>query len=104
MKYVIIMIKIVLAILLMLCLLRMPYSYYQVVRFTGFIGFMLLALLDCKGNSKVNTTCIVYFALALLFQPFIKITLGRTVWNILDVLISIVLIVSIKFSNNNKKY
>jgi hypothetical protein len=32
-------------------------------------------------------------ALALLFQPFVKIALGRTMWNIMDVVVAIMLIV-----------
>jgi hypothetical protein len=33
--------------------------------------------------------------LALLFQPFIKIALGRDIWNIVDVIVGIGLIVSL---------
>ena len=29
----------------------------------------------------------------LLFQPFIKIALGRTMWNIVDVIVAILLVV-----------
>ena len=38
---------------------------------------------------------IVYVALAVLFQPLAKIPLGRQVWNIVDVLVAVGLIVSI---------
>jgi len=31
----------------------------------------------------------------LLFQPFIKVALGRTVWNVADVLVSLGLIISL---------
>ena len=33
-----------------------------------------------------------FAALALLFQPFLKITLGRTIWNIVDVMAAILLV------------
>ena len=39
-----IVIKIVLAVLFMLCLLNMPYGYYQVVRFAGMFGFCFVGL------------------------------------------------------------
>ena len=39
-------IKIVLAILLFICLLDMPYGFYQVVRFVALIGFAILAYPD----------------------------------------------------------
>lgn len=34
----------------------------------------------------------VFGALALLFQPFVKIALGRTMWNIVDVVVAIILL------------
>jgi hypothetical protein len=36
-------IKVVLSILFFLCLLEMPYGFYQIVRFAGLIGFTFLA-------------------------------------------------------------
>jgi hypothetical protein len=69
-------IKIILAILFLLCLFYMPYGYYQAVRFIGMLGFALLAYYDYKQNQK--TVAIIYVALALSFQPFIKVALGRT--------------------------
>lgn len=38
---------------------------------------------------------IIYASLALLFQPFFKISLGRDLWNIVDVLIGVLLIASV---------
>jgi hypothetical protein len=35
---------------------------------------------------------VVFVILALLFQPFFKIALGRTLWNIVDVIVGIGLI------------
>ncbi len=57
------------------------------------LGFTLLAYNSHQQNQK--TAIIIYVALALLFQPFIKVALGRTGWNIADVIISIGLITSI---------
>ena len=73
----------------------MPYAYYQIVRFVGLLGFVLLAYLSYEQNKKVNAEVTIYLGLALLFQPFLKLSLGRTAWNILDVLVSIGLILSI---------
>ena len=70
----------------------MPYGYYQAVRFIGMLGFILLAYFSNQKNHKIEV--IIYIALALLFQPFIKIALGRTVWNIVDVIVSAGLIIS----------
>ncbi len=86
-------IKILLTILFFLCLADMPYGYYQFVRFAALVGFVILAFQ--ANEQKRQTETIVYVALALLFQPFIKIALGRTLWNIVDVLVGISLLVSI---------
>lgn len=85
--------KLILSILFLLCLLHLPYGYYQFVRFAGMLGFALLAWFSFQ--QKNNTATIIYIALALLFQPFIKIALGRIIWNVVDVVVSLGLIVSI---------
>ena len=86
-------IKIALAILFFICLLHMPYGYYQFVRISGLIGFSILAYQ--ANESKNKTEMIIYIGLALLFQPFIKVTPGRLIWNILDVIIGIGLLISL---------
>lgn len=86
-------IKIILSIIFLLCLLDMPYGYYQAVRFVGMLGFAILAYYSYEDNKKVEAT--IYISLALLFQPFLKVALGRTIWNIVDVIVSIGLIASI---------
>ncbi|KXK36742.1 MAG: hypothetical protein J5I52_08185 [Saprospiraceae bacterium] len=86
-------IKIVLAILFFLCLLDMPYGYYQLVRFAGLIGFAILAYHASQQNKQ--TEMVIYGALALLFQPFFKIALGREIWNVVDVVVAIYLLFSV---------
>lgn len=87
------LIKITLAILFFLCLAKMPYGYYQFVRFAGLIGFAILAYQANQQNKQEEM--IVFGALALLFQPFFKIALGRELWNIVDVIVGTGLIISI---------
>lgn len=86
-------IKISLAVLLSLCLFDMPYGFYQFVRFTALIGFGILAY---QANENDNQTeLIIYGALALMFQPFFKISFGRDLWNIIDVVVGIGLLISV---------
>lgn len=86
-------IKLILTILLFVCLLDMPYGYYQFVRFVALVGFGILAY---KANEQGRQTeMIIYSGLALLFQPFFKIALGREIWNIVDVVVGIGLIGSL---------
>lgn len=86
-------IKLTLAVLLFICLIDMPYGYYQLVRISGIIGFSILAYKASKKQNK--TEMILYIGLALLFQPFIKLALGRQIWNVVDVIIGIGLIISV---------
>lgn len=94
-------IKIVLSILLLLCLTDMPYGFFQLVRFLSLIGFGILAF-DANQKQK-QTEMIIYITLAILFQPLIKISLGRTLWNIIDVIIVIGLLISLSGLTNNEK-
>jgi hypothetical protein len=71
----------------------MPYGYYQFVRFIGLIGFAILAYES--NNQSRPKEIFIYCGLALLFQPFIKIALGRDVWNTVDVIVGIGLIISL---------
>ena len=93
-------IKIVLSILFLLCLINMPYGFYQIVRFLGFVGFGILAY---QSNQKEKQTeMFVYIALAILFQPFFKIYLGRTIWNVVDVVVAVGLLLSVLTNKKEK--
>lgn len=91
--------KILLAALLLACIADMPYGYYQFVRFAGLVGFALLAYGSFEEGQQ--RMVIVYVCLALLFQPFVKVALGRTVWNVVDVGVAILLLVTM-FINRKK--
>ena len=71
----------------------MPYGFFMLVRFAALVGFAILAYEASKNKNE--TGMIVFMALAILFQPFIKIPLGRTVWNVVDVIVAIGLFTSI---------
>lgn len=86
-------IKIGLAILMFGCLLKMPYGYYQLVRFVALVGFGVLAYLSY--NQKQEMATLVYIVLALLFQPFFKVAIGRELWNLIDLLVGIGLVISV---------
>jgi len=86
-------IKITLSVLLFLCLAKMPYGYYQFVRAAGLIGFIILAY-NAYERKRIPEM-IIYGGLALLFQPVYKIVLERQIWNIVDVIVGVALLVSI---------
>jgi len=93
----------VMTVLLLLCLLDMPYGFFQLVRFLALVSFGLLAYdAHLKGN---NFHFIVNVALAVLFQPLLKISFGREFWNFIDIIVAIWLVVQsiILFKNSATK-
>lgn len=93
-------IVLILAIMLLLCLAPMPYGYYMLVRWAAMVVFAVTAFNYYAENKK--ELAVTFGALALLFQPFIKIALGRTIWNIVDVTVAILLLV-LTFTENKKE-
>jgi len=84
-------IKILMAILLLGCLLGVPYGYFQFVKIAGFIGFSYLAYEEF--TNKRGTTGILSTICAILLNPFFKIYFNRGVWNTIDIVIAAGLIV-----------
>ena len=80
----------ILSAILLLCLCPMPYGYYMFVRFVSMVAFGVMAYRYYTQHKMALT--ITLASLALLFQPFIKIALGRTMWNIVDVIVVILLV------------
>ena len=80
-----------LATALIICLFPMPYEYYTLVRFASMIIFGCMAFNFYK-NEKMQFY-VIAGSLVLLFQPFFKIVLGRTLWNVIDVVVAIALMV-----------
>lgn len=93
-------VKIVLAALLFACLLEMPYGYYQLVRMSGLIGFAILAY--DRYQAGQGRMAILYMGLALLFQPFVPISLGRELWMIIDVVVALWLVISLFLERHGK--
>ncbi len=70
----------------------MPYGYFQFIRLASLVVFTILAYQSFENNKQMEL--IIYVGLALLFQPFFKISLGRELWNIVDVIVGIGLVIS----------
>lgn len=84
-------IKIILIPFLWICLFNMPYGYYQLVRFVAMVVFGWMAIE--YASKEQRGMAYTFGALALLFQPFFKIALGRGLWNVVDVIVGIGLLV-----------
>jgi hypothetical protein len=92
---------IILAVLLFLCLAHMPYGYYNLIRFVSMVGFAYLAYSCYTLQKKELTWC--FASLALLFQPIFPLALGREMWEIVDVVVGIFLIIVLFNSKNTRK-
>ena len=88
-----------LAIALLLCLFPMPYGYYTLVRFVAMIVFVIMAYEYYEQNKEA--LAVLFVALAVLFQPFFKIVLGRLMWNVVDVIVAVLLFV-LWYASNKK--
>jgi len=94
--------KLLITIALLICLLDMPYGYYQLVRFLSMIFFGILAI--SYYNEKQSGWMYFYGASAILLNPIIKIALGRTIWNIVDVVLAVVIIIDLIIEIKKTRY
>lgn len=86
-------VKTLLALLLLGCLADAPYGYYQLVRFLAAAIFAWIAFDSYTRNKRAEA--FLFMMLALLFQPFLKISLGRELWNVIDVVVAVGLLISL---------
>lgn len=96
-------VKIILAVLLVLCLFKMPYGYFQLIRFIGMASFIWFAYLD---NEKIDKSLVIlWICSAILINPIIKISLGKSIWNIVDILWALILLATLikDFTSIKKK-
>lgn len=92
-------IKFGLIILLLGCLADMPYGYFQLVRFLGMVGFLYIAFLE---KEKGHGSFFIFWILsAILINPIFKISLGRELWNLVDVAWALLLVVSVFYKSTD---
>lgn len=76
-------------VLLLGCLLKMPYGYYQFIRVAGCVLFIWLAYLE--NNDKQYIGVIISVLFAILLNPIFKIHFIRSTWNTIDAAMASVL-------------
>ncbi len=91
-------IKVFLAVILLLCLIPFPYSYYLFVRYAATFGFGILAF---QAYASKKPKVVLYLVLSFLFQPFYKVHFDRSFWLVIDVLVASWLFYEVYFKNNN---
>jgi hypothetical protein len=93
-------VKSVLALALLVCLWDMPYGYYQLVRFVGMVIFIGVAIVEFEEKRLWS---IIWLSSALLINPIFKISLGRDMWNIVDVAWAVLLGSSVVMDRKGKQ-
>lgn len=76
------LIKTGLAVLLLICWLKVPYGYFQFMRIAGCIAFIWLAYEEF--NAKRSITGLFCIIGAILLNPIYKIHFDRFTWNVID--------------------
>lgn len=82
--------KLILSVLLFICLAKMPYSYFMIMRVIACIIFIFLAI---DKENEENGIYIILLILVVVFQPIWKANFNRQTWNIIDVIVAIGLII-----------
>lgn len=94
------MICIILAVILLVCLFPWPYEWYLFVRF---LTMVVMAYLTYQFYARGQMRrAVVAAVVALLFQPFIKLNLGRELWQIADVLLALGLIGNVVYTHGHQ--
>jgi len=84
-------IKLIHAILLFSCLLPFwEYGFFQLLRFISMLLFGLYAFKEYEAGNMSKVW--IYVALAILFQPLVSFSLGRLLWNVVDLVVGVWLI------------
>lgn len=93
--------SLILAVTLLLCLLSLPYGFYNIIRLATAIiaGCWAYKLFNLNKTSYAIISC----GIVILFQPFFKIALDRFTWNLIDVLLAIILVWMV-FSEKMRTY
>ena len=86
MEYISKYLHLIVAGMLVLCLLPMPYGFYGLVRLMAAAAFSWGA--NNYHKKEKMGMMVTFIALALFFQPFAKVALGREVWNLVDIAVA----------------
>jgi len=90
-----VIIKAILSVFFIGCLFDLPYFYFQFVRVIGMTGFVLLAYFDRRDER--DAFAIIWICSAIIINPIFKVPLGRTLWNVIDIIWVILFIATIVF-------
>lgn len=76
----------ILAALLVVAILPLPYGYYTFLRLVVTIAAAAAAYVDYQSSRSLNWRVIVMGLVALLFNPVVTVALSRSTWLPIDLL------------------
>ena len=85
--------RIILITMLLVALIDMPYSYYEVLRVVAFVVFGYLVYFEYQY--KHHTLALIFAVAVVLFNPISKIELEREIWAVVDAVYALILYASI---------
>jgi uncharacterized membrane protein len=93
-------------VMLVIALGAMPWGYYQLLRLVVAATCAIIASIFGreKQNSGASALFIVFIMLALAYNPFIPLRLGRGAWEILNVATIVLLIAGLAFVRRRSRH
>ena len=74
--------------------------YFQMVRFVGMVGVAYLAYRSYEAGEDLYPW--IYGLSAVLINPIFKISLGRSIWNMVDVIWAVLLLYTVWKESSEK--
>lgn len=104
MKIITIITKLTASLLLFLAIFNLPYGYYTFLRIIIFLiaGWCLFDEYNTIGKLTLVWR-IIFVLIALIFNPVLPIYLSKDVWQIIDIICSILFLVSAVFKREDIK-
>lgn len=93
------LVKIILTGTLILCFLSMPNIFYRFSGYFLFVGFGWLSYDAFHRRDQLDVK--IFVVLSILYNPFFIIPLPHFLWNIVNIIVIIGLILNILFAQDN---
>lgn len=83
--------------MLFISLYRLPIGYYNFLRWVTCGTALYVAFISYLKKDKINFGVWLFVLIALLFNPILPFYLGRELWQIVDVIVAMIFMLSIIF-------
>jgi len=88
-----------LAILVLIAVFPLPYSYYEILRIVVCLGVIFIVIKE--WDSLDTTTKAILAVIAILFNPFSPIYLSKMIWVVIDLVVGLYML-NLKLDGNNE--